>query len=311
MSSWTALVKSLDVSMFNEAWNCFQIEYKDYASVFTYIGNTWIPWKERFVFAWTGQTSHFGNNVTSRAEGAHGTLKKYLQFSTGGLREVKDNICLAIQNQFQEIKTQLASEKIRVPQKLCIPFFKEVINKVSFHALFKLQKQYLLANMKDYSSQCKGQFSKTMGLPCVHMIKEMNIEVLPINLIHKQWRIDTRSFGNDHHASLDHEDPFSSLISEIKEKYEKQPLMQKENSIRQLSQILGASCPLIFEPTLQPHKGRPVGSNKRKETSSTKREPSYFEVVEKAPRKCRGCGKIGHYRNKCPSLGEPTLLGTQ
>ncbi|XP_024177753.1 uncharacterized protein LOC112183616 [Rosa chinensis] len=310
MSSWSTLVKSWDVSMFNEAWNSFQIEYKDYASVLTYIGNTWLPWKERFVFAWTRPTSHFGNNVTSRAEGAHGTLKKYLQVSTGGLREVKENICLAIQNQFQEIKTQLASEKIRVPQKLCIPFFKEVINKVYFYALFELQKQYLLANTRDYSSQCKGQFSKTMGLPCVHMIKDMRIEVLPLNQIHEQWRIDTRSFTNDHCARLDHEDPFSSLLSEVKEKYEKQPLMQKENTLRQLSHILGASCPLIFEPTLQPHKGRPVGSNKRKETSSTRQEPSYFERVEKAPRKCSGCGNIGHYRNKCPSINKSTALGT-
>ncbi|XP_062020976.1 protein FAR1-RELATED SEQUENCE 6-like [Rosa rugosa] len=112
-----------------KAWNRFQIEYKDYDFVLTYIDNTWLPWKGRFVFAWTGQISHFGNNITSRAEGAHGTLKKYLQVSTGALREVKENICLAIQNQFQEIRTQLASEKIRVPQKLCIPFFKEVINK--------------------------------------------------------------------------------------------------------------------------------------------------------------------------------------
>ena len=135
----------------NEGWNRFEIEYKDYASILTYIRSTWLPWKERFVFAWTGQFSHFGNNVTSRAEGAHGTLKKYLQVSTGGLREVKENICLAIQNQFQEIKTQLASEKIRVPQKLCIPFFKELVNKVSFYALYELHKQYLLANTKDYS----------------------------------------------------------------------------------------------------------------------------------------------------------------
>ena len=220
------------MSTFNEAWNHFQIEYKDYASVLTYIEDIWLPWKERFVYAWTGQTSHFGNNVTSRVEGAHATIKRYLQVSTGGLREVKENICLAIENQFQEIRTQLASEKIRIPQKLCIPFFNETVNKVSFYALYELQKQYTLAHTKDYSSQCKGHFFKTMGLPCVHMIKEMNIEVVPLNQIHMQWRIDTRTFTNDQHASLDHEDSLCNLLSEIKEKYEKQPLMQKENTLR-------------------------------------------------------------------------------
>ena len=75
--------------------------------------------------------------------------------------------------------------------------------------------------------------------------------------------------------------------------------LQKENTIRQLSQILGASSPLIFEPIIQPHKGRPLGSTKRKASNSTRREPSQFEVVEKAPRKCSGCGNLGHYVHVC------------
>jgi hypothetical protein len=53
--------------------------------------------------------NHFGNRVTSRAEGAHALLKKYLQVSIDDLCEVKNRICLAI-NQFHEIKAQLSSE---------------------------------------------------------------------------------------------------------------------------------------------------------------------------------------------------------
>ena len=54
--------------------------------------------------------THFGNRVASRAEGAHALLKKYLQVSTSDLCEVKNKICLAIENQFHEIKAQLSSE---------------------------------------------------------------------------------------------------------------------------------------------------------------------------------------------------------
>jgi hypothetical protein len=54
--------------------------------------------------------THFGNRVTLRAEGAHALLKKYLQVSIGDLCEVKNKICLAIENQFHEIKAQLYSE---------------------------------------------------------------------------------------------------------------------------------------------------------------------------------------------------------
>ena len=138
------------------------------------------------------------------------------------------------------------------------------------------------------------------------MIKEMNIEVMPLNHIHKQWRIDTRSFSNDNHTPIVHEDPIISLLSEVKEKYEKQPLIEKENTIKQLSHILGASNPLVFEPIIQPHKGRPMRSKKRIESSSTTREPSHFEIVEKAARKCSSCGNSGHNRSTCPSNDKAT-----
>lgn len=69
--------------------------------------------------------------------------------------------------------------------------------------------------------------------------------------------------------------------------------MQKENTIRQLSQILGASSPLIFKPIIQPHKYHLMGSKKRNWTNCTKREPSYFEIVEKTARKCGSCDNSG------------------
>jgi hypothetical protein len=237
--------------------------------------------KEKIVRAWTEQVRHFGNHVTSRAEGAHATLKMYLQASTGGFREVRDKICLAIDNQFQEIKTQLSSEKVRVPQMLRISFFQELITHVSFFALFELHKQYELAISSSYSSQCKGQFCKTMGLPCVHMIRMMNTEVFPLSDIHDQWRIDTKCLSNDDHSRLDDEESIDCLFVKLKDKYEKLPLMQKEVTKRQLSQLLGTPLPSILEPTVQPHKGRPSGSKKSKHSNSTKRDPSLFEIVEK------------------------------
>lgn len=285
LSSWTKVIKSPDESSFNEAWRLFEVQYKEYGSVLDYIRGTWLPQKEKFVSLWTEQITHFGNHVTSRAEGAHATLKKYLQVSTGSLHEVKDKICLAIDNQFQEIKAQLSSEKIRVPAKFCIPFFKELINQVSFFALYQLYKQYELSKSKSYQSQCKGHFFKTMGMPCVHMITERKVKVLALNDIHDHWRIDTKSFSNGHISLEDEEDPIHGIIFNLKDKYHKLPLMQKEDTKMQLSQILGSPLPSILEPKVQPHKGRPLGSKKRKESNSTRREPSKFELVEKLARK--------------------------
>ena len=137
--------------------------------------------------------THFGNRVTSRAEGAHALLKKYLQVSIGDLCEVKNKICLAIENQFHEIKAQLYSEQIRVPHHLHIPLFRELVTHVSVFALDQLFKQCEIAK-SDELFVCKGHFMKTMGLLCAHKIRNMKHEVLHIDDIHPQWRLDIRSF---------------------------------------------------------------------------------------------------------------------
>ncbi|KAL7211540.1 hypothetical protein ACSBR2_014411 [Camellia fascicularis] len=78
---------------------------------------------------------------SSRAEGAHGKLKKYLQVSTGDLHRVKNKICLAIENEYKEIEAQLSSERIQTPHKCNTHFFKDFITNVSAFAMGELLKQ--------------------------------------------------------------------------------------------------------------------------------------------------------------------------
>ncbi|EOY02904.1 Uncharacterized protein TCM_017301 [Theobroma cacao] len=116
-----------------------------YSQIPNYIKNTWLPYKEKFITAWIKKYTHFGNRVTSSAKGAHANLKKYRQVSISDLHIVKDKICQAIENQFQEIKAKLSSERIRVPHEFLIPSFKNVVTCVSICALEELSKQYKLA----------------------------------------------------------------------------------------------------------------------------------------------------------------------
>jgi hypothetical protein len=74
-----------------------------------------------------------------------------------------------------------------------IPLFKELVTRVSVFALDQLFKQCEIAK-SDELFVCKGHFMKTMGLPCAHKIRNMKHEVLHIDDIHPQWRLDIRSF---------------------------------------------------------------------------------------------------------------------
>ena len=78
---WTAVIRCLTVSEYERQWTYLKEAHRCHIYPVKYLAETWIPWKEKFVFAWTHQHLHLGTVVTSRVESAHATLKKYLQVS--------------------------------------------------------------------------------------------------------------------------------------------------------------------------------------------------------------------------------------
>ncbi|XP_023745850.1 uncharacterized protein LOC111894016 [Lactuca sativa] len=211
-----------------------------------YIKNTWLPWKEKFVSAWTEKYLHFGNRSSSRAEGAHAKLKQYLQVSTGGFQDVTEKICLAIKHEFNEIKVQLASEKIQVLRTM---------------------------------TPCTGHFMAIMGLPCAHKIKHLQGMTIPLDLIHPHWKIDTLRLNLEDDSHNDDMKEFDELINELSSRYKMWPLSKKEFATSMITKLLSESN-TFFEPTIRQPKGRPPKSKKKRGMTSTTREPSRFEHVE-------------------------------
>ena len=107
LSAWKKIVYSSTEVEYNEHWKEFESSYMEKKKVLEYIENVWLSLKEKFVSAWTDEYLHFGNRASSRAESAHAKLKMYLQVSTSDLHEVQSKICLAIENEFNEIKVLL------------------------------------------------------------------------------------------------------------------------------------------------------------------------------------------------------------
>ena len=54
---------------------------------YAYLHSTWIPHKEKFILAWTKKVKHFGHVATSRVEGGHAILKKWVAVSTGSWKQ--------------------------------------------------------------------------------------------------------------------------------------------------------------------------------------------------------------------------------
>ncbi|KAL3517008.1 hypothetical protein ACH5RR_023910 [Cinchona calisaya] len=198
---WNSLVYFSTEEAFEKAWHEIQLSYKEKTAVLSYIQKTWLPYKEYFVDAWTEKLLHFGNRATSRVEGAHSKLKKYLMVSSGDIR--------TLEKQFQMMKDD------------------------------KMQPT------------CNGTFMATMGLPCAHMMNAWKEKVLPLESIHSQWRIDTRAYLFPENGVSNSEYLLEVILTDLQERYQQWPLVDKEYAQEKLSQLLNRSSSLNFEPTIQ------------------------------------------------------------
>lgn len=149
-----------------------------------------LPWK-KYGFLWKKGLSRYRlkNTCTtkscfSRVESTRVKLKKYLQVFTSNLCQVKENICHAIDNNFQEIKTHLSSERLRIPHICNVSFFKELVHHVSSFVFRESIKQYEMVKFETMNPLCSDQFIVTIGFPCAHKMLELKEESIPLALIH-------------------------------------------------------------------------------------------------------------------------------
>jgi hypothetical protein len=243
MEDWAGVLASPSRLDFEKRWDSLFDDYsKDYEELVWYLKDTWLVFKWNIVRFWVDQNLHFGNRVTSRVESAHSTLKRYLQVSTGDLGNVLEKIHLLLQNQHQEHHAALESARQRIPHDVNIPLFLELIGKITPFALRKILGQHQRLSTLPLV-QCTNEFTQSMGLPCAHILLDRQYQNDKIHLhdIHPHWYFVR---------------PDPSTPS---------------------TQVQPGS--LIQEPLVAKPKGRPVGSkNKNQPLSSTRREPSSFEL---------------------------------
>ena len=108
---WRTIIRAQTIEQFDNYWLEFQdsiLKPKTQQCV-TYLQNEWLKegQRERLVEAWTSQYLHFGIRVTSRGEGAHAYIKRYLggKKSKGDLYSSWLHIEAAVINQITAVST--------------------------------------------------------------------------------------------------------------------------------------------------------------------------------------------------------------
>lgn len=142
IARFARVISSPTEDLYKSKLEAFKTDYQQQQVILSYIDKTWLePWSKRFVRAFADRHLHFENRATSRVEGGHSALKRYLQISTGDLKHALDKINLMLANQVTEHKAAMAQAKDRMPQRLNISFFAELAGRVTPFALHKIIDQ--------------------------------------------------------------------------------------------------------------------------------------------------------------------------
>ena len=119
---------------------------------------------------------NFGITISSSLEGAYARLKDRLPLSTGDLGGVVEQTDGLVRYQVEEYEFDIAESINRILFNHQIPLFRQLNIKVIRPAREEILKQYQIVKElpegQDLGS-CKGQFRRSIGLPCKHEIQRL------------------------------------------------------------------------------------------------------------------------------------------
>ena len=159
-----------------------------------YLQDTWIDGhKEKFIRYWVDHVLYFGNRDTSRAEGAHATIKRYLQISTGDLYSILQKLAQMLENQHIEHNASMAQARNRTPQSFRIPLMEAVVGHITPYALWRVYEQKQILNRPTLHRPCHRSLVDSMGIPCYHIIQERiaQNQILYQHDFHSCWFFNT------------------------------------------------------------------------------------------------------------------------
>jgi hypothetical protein len=111
-NDWKDLIYLNDQSSFEERFDIFKESWKGVPGAIGYIEQNLYPVRHKFVVACTNKFRHFGSTSTSRNEGMHAQIKKYIVSSREDMLGVCNAITLAAEAQLNKINIAIEQQKV-------------------------------------------------------------------------------------------------------------------------------------------------------------------------------------------------------
>jgi histone-lysine N-methyltransferase SETD2 len=111
MERWINVTYSKTKESFEEAYRQLKNDYSEQPALLEYLDEFKYSTKELYVEAYTSEFKHYGVTVTSRIEGGHSCLKKFLGTSKSDIFGVVKVISMLHTEQYDKIRDELAQSR--------------------------------------------------------------------------------------------------------------------------------------------------------------------------------------------------------
>lgn len=175
------------------SWSRLEHTLKDYPEAYSDLQEQWMPQKGKFVQAYVGNIFHLNMVSSKRMESIFARLKSDSRAQYGNIYTFAKLFVDTAERRIRKYKQRILDEHSKSPRNEFIAnrLYRLLLNKVTTKCLSLLDEQRKLG--EDASlTQCTGTFTKRMGLPCSHKIKEF-VETgtsIALSDIHKHWWLD-------------------------------------------------------------------------------------------------------------------------
>ncbi|OAV97077.1 hypothetical protein PTTG_26138 [Puccinia triticina 1-1 BBBD Race 1] len=279
MSLWSGVTNAKTPKLYKERFENLKKHLKNCLAVLSYLETNIILVKDLFVVAWACQYPHLRNLNTSQVESAHTYVKTFIKNSTGDLLTVFNSLAHAVDTQLNQIHESLGRDTVKTLVNVPKPFI-PLLGCISTFAITMCLEQYEKLAHLHPTDPCSNTVTIGIGIPCAHWISEIlgsNDALSPENF-HSQWNLKYNpEITQNKESEVDLDDEMKKLTVALSSK---DPNMLA-NILEQLNQIIAGThmaVPIQAPEAKTKTKGRP--DLKRKQTTSTKRNPSAYEIVE-------------------------------
>ncbi|TYZ64871.1 hypothetical protein PybrP1_010592 [[Pythium] brassicae (nom. inval.)] len=154
-----------------------------------YFDDIWLDiWRDRLVRCWTDQRLNFGLRSTSRVEGYHNSLKRWLISSHGDLLTLHKTTQHWWRQSIKAYDIAVSNAWVRSVASLRSPLYSKVVKLIHNFALLEFER--LLEH--DAQRPCTSVYMRSRGMPCSHMLaarKRAGRALLPEDF-HAHWYTD-------------------------------------------------------------------------------------------------------------------------